>query len=191
MHKKLPTSTTPTTSAGAGINAGPVHCVENHDGAYRVWRDAGVTQRLLVHVDAHHDLYGGWLDKKNPKERSRINIANFVYAALEEELVRELIWVVPDQTWARPAGRRDIVRALKTLDQGSAPWCWPSELLMQLQARGIHTDLTTIAYSVEGGYSPPPRTACGRTWPLRATTWPTCRRWQGAWSRGVRIFAKR
>jgi hypothetical protein len=102
------TSTTPTTNAGAGINAGPVHCVENHDGAYRVWRDAGVTQRLLVHVDAHHDLYGRWIDRKNPKERARINIANFVYAALEEELVRELIWVVPDQTWATPAGRRDI-----------------------------------------------------------------------------------
>ena len=102
------TSAPPTTNAGAGINAGPVHCVENHDGAYRVWRDAGVTQRLLVHVDAHHDLYGRWIDRKNPKERSRINIANFVYAALEEELVRELIWVVPDQTWATPAGRRDI-----------------------------------------------------------------------------------
>jgi tetratricopeptide (TPR) repeat protein len=210
---------TPTTSApnkDGGISSGPVHCVENHDGAYAVWREAGVTRRVLVHVDAHHDLYGGWIDRKHPKERARINIANFVYAALEEELVREVIWVVPDQTWATPAGRRDIVRALKSLDQGvgrrkpatkvdpdritgsvlgrpirvctlqnlpvldeavlldididyfvipnvgyrgigvygSLPWCWPAQLLAQLRARGVHTDLTTIAYSVEGGYTP-------------------------------------
>ena len=95
IHPQCSPRPPPTTNAGAGISAGPVHCVENHDGAYRVWRDAGVTQRLLVHVDAHHDLYGRWIDRKNPKERARINIANFVYAALEEELVRELIWVVP------------------------------------------------------------------------------------------------
>jgi hypothetical protein len=111
------TSTTPTTNAG--INAGPVHCVENHDGAYRVWRDAGVTQRLLVHVDAHHGLYGRWIDRKNPKERSRINIANFVYAALEEELIRELIWVVPDQTWATRAKSLDDLRPLR---KGSVPF---------------------------------------------------------------------
>jgi tetratricopeptide (TPR) repeat protein len=210
-------STTTTTNAGGSINAGPVHCVENHDGALTVWRDAAVAHRVLVHVDAHHDLYGGWVDKKDPKERAKINIANFVYAALEEELVREVIWVVPDQTWATPAGRRDIVRELKSLDQGagrkkkpviqvehdrivgtvlgkrilactvenlpalneavlldididyfvipnvgyrgievygSLPWCWPDQLLLKLQPRGVRTDLTTIAYSVEGDYTP-------------------------------------
>lgn len=204
------------TNSGRDINAGPIHCVENHDGALTVWRDAGVSGRVLVHIDAHHDMYGGWIDKKNPGERSRVNIANFVYAALEGELVREVIWVVPDQTWATPAGRRDIARELKSLDQGagrkkpairvehdriigtvlgkrilactvenlraldeavlldidvdyfvipnvgyrgikvygSLPWCWPDELLTKLRARGIHTDLTTIAYSVEGDYTP-------------------------------------
>ncbi len=210
------TSTKSTTNAGVGINTGPVHCVENHDGALTAWRDAAVAGRVLVHIDAHHDMYGGWIDKKNPSERSRISIANFVYAALEEELVREIIWVVPDQTWATPVGRRDIVRELKNLDQGvgrkkpailverdrivgtvlgrrilactvenlptlneavlldvdvdyfiipnvgyrgigvygALPWCWPDELLMKLRARGVHTDLTTIAYSVEGDYTP-------------------------------------
>ncbi len=209
------TSITSTTNAG-DINAGPVHCIENHDGAYGIWRASGVARRVLVHVDAHHDMYGGWIDRKNPKERARINIANFVYAALEEELVREVIWVVPDQTWTTAAGRRDIVRELKNLDQGagrkkpaiqvehdriigtvlgrrmlactvenlpalneavlldidvdyfvipnvgyrgienygSLPWRWPEELLMKLRARGVHTDLTTIAYSVEGDYTP-------------------------------------
>ena len=203
-------------TAGGCISTGPIHRIENHDGAYAIWRDAGMAQRVLVHVDAHHDMYGGWIDKKTPKERARINVANFVYAALEENLVREVIWVVPDQTWATQAGRRDIVRELKGLDQGagsgkpairggpdcitgtvlgkpirvctagglptlseavlldidvdyfvipnvgyrgirvygSLPWCWPDELLLKLDARGIRTDLATIAFSVEGGYTP-------------------------------------
>lgn len=212
----MPASAPRTANTNQNINSGPVHCVENHDGAYTVWRDAGVALRVLVHVDAHHDMYGRWIDRKDPKERSRINIANFVYAALEDELAREVIWVVPDPTWATPAGRRDIARELKSLDQGAGrtkpairverdritgtvlgrsiqvctaqnlpalneavlldididyfvipnvgyrgigvygtlPWRWPAELLAHLKARGVRTDLTTIAYSVEGGYTP-------------------------------------
>jgi tetratricopeptide (TPR) repeat protein len=34
------------------------------------------------------------------------------------------------------------------------PWCWPSELVRRLSDAGISSDLTTIAYSVEGGYTP-------------------------------------
>lgn len=209
-------STMSEINAGEGLGSGPVHCAENHDGAYLVWRQAGVSDRVLVHIDAHHDMYGRWFNKKNPDERARITIANFVYAALEEGLVREVIWVVPDQTWATSAGRLDVARELKGLDQGvgsrkpaieyerdhiagtvlgkrirvctagkipalqetvlldidvdyfivpnvgyrgidvygSLPWCWPVQLLDQLQAGGVHTDLTTIAYSVEGGYTP-------------------------------------
>ena len=33
--------------------------MENHDEAYHVWRQAGISQRVLVHVDAHHDM--AWL----------------------------------------------------------------------------------------------------------------------------------
>jgi len=130
--------------------------------------------------------------------------------------VREVIWVVPDDTWRTRRGRRDIVRTLRQIDQGTPkkkpairmetdwiisaalgkplhvctaqnlpqfnedilldidvdyliipnigyrdidvygglPWCWPTDLLATLKARGIHTDLATIAYSVQGGYTP-------------------------------------
>jgi tetratricopeptide (TPR) repeat protein len=198
------------------IATGPVHCIEQHDGAYAIWRNAGAKSRVLVHIDAHHDLYGCWFDKTRPGETARLSIANFIYAALAEGLVREVIWVVPDETWATKAGRDDIVKALRRMDQtpsatkprinvgsdritgmalgrpvhvctvenlpaideavlldidvdyliipnigyrgikvyGSLPWCWPHELLARLQARGIRSDLVTIAYSVEGGYTP-------------------------------------
>ncbi len=105
-------SAKPTAYMEERISSGAVRCVENHDGAYTVWRNAGVSRRVLLHVDAHHDMYGGWIDRKDPAERSRMTIANFVYAALEDDLVREVIWVVPDQTLSTHASRRDIAREL-------------------------------------------------------------------------------
>src|SRR2546425_1058558 len=36
------------------------------------------------------------------------------------------------------------------------PWLWPGELLARLKTRGVRTDFVTIAYSVEGGYTPLP-----------------------------------
>ena len=35
------------------LPAGSVFIIEDHDEAFRVWRQARVTRRLLVHVDAH------------------------------------------------------------------------------------------------------------------------------------------
>jgi tetratricopeptide (TPR) repeat protein len=37
---------------------------------------------------------------------------------------------------------------------GSLPWLWPSDLIKRLHDVGIRSDLVTIAYSVEGGFTP-------------------------------------
>jgi len=34
------------------------------------------------------------------------------------------------------------------------PWCWPADLVAELRAKAIRGAVTTIAYSVEGGYTP-------------------------------------
>ena len=34
------------------------------------------------------------------------------------------------------------------------PWCWPDQLVVRLAAAGLRTDCVTIAYSVDGGYTP-------------------------------------
>lgn len=48
-----------------------------------------------------------------------------------------------------------IPRACSRSDQHrTLPWCWPGELVANLKARGVQADLVTIAYSVEGGYTP-------------------------------------
>jgi len=183
--------------------------MENHDHAYHIWREAAVRQRVLVHIDAHHDMR--WI-----KDNISVTIANFICPALKEDIVKEVFWVVPDPTWETRSHRRSVVRHLKditkkypggrqairlgnrqvsttllgrpliacSLDslpqinesvlldidtdflviphvsynetdaQGALPWCWPDRLLAQLKARGIRSDLVTIAYSVEGGYTP-------------------------------------
>jgi len=82
--------------------------MEDHDQAYYTWRDAGVKQRTLIHIDAHHDMW--WVKDKAP-----ITIADFICPALREDMVREVFWVVPDATWDAARGRRAILRHLKKI----------------------------------------------------------------------------
>lgn len=182
--------------------------MENHDQAYYVWRDAGVKNQILVHIDAHHDMW--WID-----DNSSITIANFICPALKEGLVAEVYWVVPDATWQSARGRRAVRRHLKEIlkkypvktpcvdtqagisasilgkpltvcsldalpvfdrsvlldldtdylviprvsygrddEHTEAPWRWPEELLARLASHRLSPDIVTVAYSVEGGYTP-------------------------------------
>jgi tetratricopeptide (TPR) repeat protein len=201
----------PSQVAGPGVleAAGRVVVMENHDAAYAAWREAGVRQRILIHLDAHHDMW--WVGDGTP-----ITIANFICPALKEGMVREIFWVVPDGAWETPGARRPILRHLRALVKGApessrrlriddreatavllgkplhvlplrhvrhieenvlldidvdylviprvshgdsalqvpVPWCWPDGLLTRLADLHLRSDLVTIAYSVEGGYTP-------------------------------------
>jgi tetratricopeptide (TPR) repeat protein len=89
-----PKSDSPPINQPDGFCLAPeqIHVVENHDAAYHIWHRAGFKGRTLVHVDAHHDMW-------RPAGYKTINVANFISFALEEGLVSELYWVVPDPTW--------------------------------------------------------------------------------------------
>ncbi len=186
-------------------SGGRIHRMENHDAAYHCWREAGVKDRILVHLDAHHDMW--WID-----DNQAITIANYICPALQEGLVREVYWVVPDASFQTRANRRAVAQNLKRIvkkypggrivqrpghatvmgtplticplrdlpafdepvlldidvdylilpratygggDPSPAlPWCWPEQLLEGLRQRGVRSALVTIAYSVEGGYTP-------------------------------------
>jgi len=184
-----------------------VHLIENHDQALHIWRAAGVKQRMLVHIDAHHDMR--WMG-----DQDVVTIANFICPALKQDLVREVVWVAPEGSFDNRETRQSILRHLKRIlkeypgasqsplvekdritasvlgkkltvcpvrampalseavlldidvdyfiiprvshgesdRHASLPWCWPSDLVAQLH--GIPTDLITVAFSVEGGYTP-------------------------------------
>ena len=34
-----------------------INLIENHDEVYTVWRDAGARNRILIHIDAYHDMW--------------------------------------------------------------------------------------------------------------------------------------
>ena len=183
--------------------------IENHDEALPIWRCSAGTGRVLVHVDAHHDMW--WVSSGQ-----KVTIANFISPALREGILREIYWVVPDRSWESAANRRHIFRHLRriqrqfpdppapieiTRDHVSStllgkplricsvealpkfeenvlldldvdylifprvtygpgdphpplPWRWPEDLVRRLQFRGVQSDLITIAYSVEGGFTP-------------------------------------
>ena len=186
-----------------------VFLFENHDQAYHVWRDLGVKDRILVHLDAHHDMW--WIADDAP-----VTVANFICPALRNGQLKGIWWVVPDSTWATGENRKHLVRHLDRIAEGypaphsplqagyhristivlgkplgvcsldslppidenvlldidvdffviprvsyggtdvykAVPWCWPPEVLTQLSACNVSTDLVTIAYSVNGGYTP-------------------------------------
>lgn len=190
-------------------HASTIHLVENHDAAYGIWKQAAVRDRILVHIDAHHDMW--WVD--DPRF---LSIANYICPALAEGIVREIFWVVPDKTFATAAGRaavrRHVQKIVETYPNGPAPiesiaqglrttvmgrtlvvcslealppiaepvvldidtdylilsrvtygrrqvppalpWRWPAELVALLGARNLRAAVTTIAYSVTGGYTP-------------------------------------
>jgi tetratricopeptide (TPR) repeat protein len=231
---------------GRLVGADPIdHVVmmEDHDGAYYAWEQAGVTGRVLLHVDAHIDW--AWIADRDPRDllrapsltavesmleerglwnltqqtkAQRVHIGNYIYPALKEGIVREFYWIVPDRFMESPAQRRKLVRqfdSLKRLNPRAVmsvtftdhrvvatieevtvtactlshlheidepvlldidtdflmpdsdesaraghdlwkqlPWTWPDDLVERLKRRGIRTDFVTIAYSVEGGFTP-------------------------------------
>jgi tetratricopeptide (TPR) repeat protein len=203
--------------ASAGVTPGEISThpsprtfrIENHDEALPIWRNSAGTGRILVHVDAHHDMW--WVPSGQ-----KVTIANFISPALREGIFREIFWVVPNRSWESAVNRRHIFRHLRRIQRqfpgspapfeisqghisttllgkqvcicsveslpkfeesvlldvdvdylilprvtyGSGdphpalPWLWPEDLVGRLHACGLRTDLVTIAYSVEGGFTP-------------------------------------
>ena len=196
-------------SSRIGVDAlDQLFLLENHDEVLRIWRDAGVYQRILVHIDAHHDMW--WVD-----DEADVNIGNFISLALRQGLLREVFWVVPDAAFENAKATKPVLKHIKRLlrryqvrstiliepnriaaivlgkrlticplsflpmlrepilldidvdylviprvaygmpDKHSPlPWCWPNELVKLLRNSGVQSDLVTIVYSVEGGYTP-------------------------------------
>jgi len=198
--------------AGRKTSANPsrwIFRIENHDEALALWRESAGSGRILVHVDAHHDMW--WV-----RPEQSVTIANFISPALRDGILREIYWVVPDGSWASAGNRRQIFHHLRNMQRqfpGSPtpvevtreristtllgkplhicsieglpkfaesvlldldvdylllprvtygpgdshpelPWRWPEDLVARLSSRGVQSDLVTIAYSVEGGYTP-------------------------------------
>ena len=222
---------------------GNVFTMENHDGAYYAWKQAGIKGRILVHVDAHLDW--DWVPDRDPleilqaesltqinsllqerhlwnlarrKSEELVHIGNYLCPALSEGIVKELYWVLPDVAFENLRLRRAIVRKLQRLISAHSkelinirlestwivgeilgrpltacslsdlprlqepvlldidtdflmgdsdeicrsgdnpwrqlPWMWPDELIESLSAKPIRADFVTIAYSVEGGFTP-------------------------------------
>ena len=67
--------------------------------------------KILVHIDAHHDMW--WL----PDARA-VSIADFICQALKDEIVREVLWVVPDPSWRSSTHRKPILQHLRKITEG-------------------------------------------------------------------------
>jgi hypothetical protein len=207
---RLPAGTVESKASSISSRPSPrILRFENHDEALRFWRESAGADRILVHIDAHHDMW--WVDAGQ-----RVTIANFITPALQEGILREIYWVVPGGSWESAENRRQIFHHLHRLHEElpirparlevardhisttlfgkplhicsaeglpkfgesvlldldvdyllfprvtygtgdphpQLPWRWPADLVQILAARGVQSDLVTIAYSIEGGYTP-------------------------------------
>lgn len=70
--------------------------IENHDQAYFLWKKLRFKHKTLVHIDAHIDFkINHNLDIHNKTKKKYINIGNYIYAALKENMFSDFYWVVP------------------------------------------------------------------------------------------------
>src|SRR2546425_7482905 len=127
------------TREAALVGAEPIKnlvMMEDHDGAYYAWKQAGLRDRIAVHIDAHIDF--AWIPEKDPEEllnvrtlreledlstadslwnfTSRpkdklINEGNYLNPALREGILRSVYWVAPEGFFGTP-GRRKRLEAM-------------------------------------------------------------------------------
>jgi hypothetical protein len=90
-----------TRTAGM-VASDRVFLFENHDEACTVWRELDVRNRILVHINAHHDMYDKWPAADG--SRPQFTIASRIYPVAKEGVFREGVWVVPDRTLNSRAG---------------------------------------------------------------------------------------
>ena len=233
-------------SQAGWVGVGPIGTVvmmEDHDGAYYAWKQAGIRDRIAVHIDAHFDF--GWIPEREPEELlalrtlreienlssidslwnftgrrtdKLIDLGNYLNPALREGILRSVYWVAPDGFFATPEHRKQLEAMLHDMRKANpralqeiawtdgalqaaiygkplticplsgippfdedvlldidtdflitesispaypypdlpnmTPWIWPEELVEKLRERQLRSDWVTIAYSVEGGYTP-------------------------------------
>lgn len=222
----------------------PIKLIEDHDQAYYIWKKMGLSQKTLIHFDAHVDfkflplkspektieeaqskkelvrqLYINRMYKeKKVSEKSVTNIGNYIYPAIRDGIVSDFYWVVPGKKnefrrslesirtlvksfftrdpfktgvvseeeeilRTKIYGRNFIVTTLDGLPENinealldidtdyltissirragahrdvgkRIPWMWPEEFVERLKEKRIGADFITIAYSVNGGYTP-------------------------------------
>src|SRR2546427_4554935 len=117
-HRAEPLSQELEPMAGSGSPA--ICVVEDHDEAYHAWKKAGFENKILVHFDAHIDF--AWiaptpetlLEKPSfsemlsmlhrtpfwrlseKTEEERTHLGNYIHQAIRANIVREFVWVYPD-----------------------------------------------------------------------------------------------
>ncbi len=219
-----------------------IYLIEDHDDALKVWRQKRIKGLDLVHLDAHID-FGYYFvrpvekvisqakslkELKKELERSiafmqyekdfhkQAHIGNYVYPAMEEDIVKSFYWVVPGDSEIFRKSYKFIKKIFKTLLKNTdkktlyrkdgvistdilgrklivctleklpvlkqdilldidtdflvidslkdadntvkigkrRPWILPQDLVRLLKEKIKNTPVITIAYSVNGGWTP-------------------------------------
>ena len=114
--------------------------MEDHDEAYLAWKEKKIRDRVLLHFDAHIDF--GWIapvagelleerqlediftrlkaqpfwNLKGQKSEGRIHLGNYIHEAIRSGMIREFIWIYPDDP-DLPKQAREVRLILNGLSQ--------------------------------------------------------------------------
>src|SRR3989442_344710 len=140
-HRSEPLTQESEHMAGSGSLT--LCVVEDHDEAYHAWKKAGFENRILVHFDAHIDF--AWIAPtpetlleqsslsemlatlhRTPfwrltekTEEERVHLGNYIHQAIRANIVREFIWVYPEDR--EQAKQRRAVRSILETTAAFAP----------------------------------------------------------------------
>jgi hypothetical protein len=91
-----------------------IYSVESHEQVLQVWRDQGVRQANVLHLDFHCDLRGLLINRKTQKafriwdRHWKLDEGNFLTHAVLEGVVTGIRWVHDE-----PGGRKDDLKTVK------------------------------------------------------------------------------
>ncbi len=69
--------------------------MDDHKKAYLFWKEMGFFHSSCLHVDAHLDISNFKTPSTDCDENPELNCANFLLFAIQQEIVSEVVWIVP------------------------------------------------------------------------------------------------
>ncbi len=154
-----------------------VHLVADSAAVYRVWRNAGVRGRTLVHVgrflhfvpaQEEDPTTGACRGVTTADAEAKLDNRNFLWVAGYAGIVRRIFYVVPPERFRKPPGTWDRIDVSGFERRVSSRLPEPREpvlldvhasyfeatdggtLLDQLRASGLATDLVTLNLAMDG-----------------------------------------
>ncbi len=103
LYQDVPCSLLPAEPAvshlrqqGLRWTADKISCFTNHKTSYIHWWMSKKQNQLLIHIDAHSDMYRNSERDLRLLHNGNMGCHNYIWYGIRDEYINEVIWVIPD-----------------------------------------------------------------------------------------------